>query len=129
MSRRLALAGTVDDTPTPDWVLWKPDGLALPLQKIQTPKLLAHDPVALTGGFLKPSAVLNGDMTARIINQASLLKHSGGQGDRSSGCAQHLSEKFMSERHPVRRSWQVSSHRESLSPMVCRRLQAALCAL
>jgi hypothetical protein len=71
------------------------------LKQVQAVKLVAHESVALAGGFLKPRAVLDGHVAPRVVKQASSVKYSCSHGHRGARCAQHGGQKLMRQRHPV----------------------------
>ncbi len=63
--------------------------------------LLFDRGVAFAGGFFQPAAVVNSDAAAIVGDEAGLLQDAGGDGDAGAPSAEHVREKFLSERHDV----------------------------
>ena len=71
------------------------------LKQAKTLKFVPHYSIAFAGCTLKFLAILDGDVAAGVVNQASLMQHPCCQGKRGPGSTQHLAQELVGERHAV----------------------------
>ena len=71
------------------------------LQQLEAAKLIQHGTMAFARNMLQSLTVLDRYMAARAVDQTGLVEHPCRQGNGGSGGAQHLTEEFLGERHPV----------------------------
>lgn len=62
-------------------------------------RLVLNDAIAIAGGLAELVEIGDGDIAAGVGDHAGFLQNAGSNADTGATCAQHLSEKFLGERH------------------------------
>ena len=90
-------------------------------------EFIPDDGIALACRFLQHGTVLDRNDASGVVDHSGFLKNSGSHGDRSAGCAEHLSEKIMGQMklisfHAVVAREQPSSQPffNGVQPIACR---------